>query len=125
MVPKYIKRETAKLFKTKNIIIDIDEIYFYTDEFNNIEEHEIKNEDILFFAFFRELDEGEYPAYEHWMVLEYLRNQNICVEIRRNWPREEYYFTISTEKLQHVSELFCNYDETTETAILYCLKKIL
>ena len=63
---KPISFTIAKLLKKKNVKIDTDEVIFYKDEVNNIEEHQIKNRDVLYnctgFGDFIP-DENEYQAY--------------------------------------------------------------
>lgn len=58
--------EIAKLLKEKKIKIDTEEVLFYRDEINNIEEHQIKNRDVLYnYTGFGDYitDENEYQTY--------------------------------------------------------------
>jgi hypothetical protein len=62
-----VKFEIAKLLKEKNVKIDTDDVLFYRDDVNNIEEHQIKNRDVLYNyigdGFFIP-DENEYQTYK-------------------------------------------------------------
>lgn len=58
--------EISRLLKEKGIKIDTDEVIFYRDEVNNIEEHQIKNRDVLYnYTGFDNYipDENEYQTY--------------------------------------------------------------
>ena len=58
--------EIAKLLKEKGLKIDANETIFYRDEVNNIEEHQIKNRDVLYnYTGFDDYvpDENEYQTY--------------------------------------------------------------
>ena len=46
--PTYISFEQAKWLKEKAFEIDTEEVLFYRDEINNIEEHQIKNRDVIY-----------------------------------------------------------------------------
>lgn len=61
-----VKFELAKLLKEKDIKIDTEEVLFYRDEVNNIEEHQVKNRDVLYnYTGFGNYtpDENEYQTY--------------------------------------------------------------
>jgi len=73
MEPKYITFEQAKWFKEKGYEIDTDEVLFCRDEINNIEEHQIKNRDVIYnVGILYMVDENEYRVYEQHQVVDWL-----------------------------------------------------
>jgi hypothetical protein len=83
--PTYITFEQAKWLKEKGYEIDTDEILFCRDEINNIEEHQLKNRDVIYNAtsINYKVGENEYRIYHQWEFVEWLRvNHGIWVEVR-------------------------------------------
>jgi hypothetical protein len=72
--PKYVSFSQAKLLKKKEIELDTEEILFYKDEVNNIEEHQLKNRDVIYNAtsINYKVDEDEYRTYHQWELVEWL-----------------------------------------------------
>lgn len=87
--------EIAKLLKEKGIKIDTDETIFYRDEINNIEEHQIKNRDILYnFTGFTDYipDENEYQTYKISEVVMWCFNKyKYSIEYSMNIPESGKY----------------------------------
>jgi hypothetical protein len=84
--PTYISFEQAKWLKEKAFEIDTEEVLFYRDEINNIEEHQIKNRDVIYngSSINYKVDEDEYRTYHQWEVCEWLRvNHGIWVYVKR------------------------------------------
>jgi hypothetical protein len=81
--PTYVTFDQAKWLKEKRFEINTENVLFYTDEVNNLEEHQIKNRDVIYDgSLFYKVDENEYRTYEQWQVLEWLRiNHGIWVEV--------------------------------------------
>lgn len=82
----YLSFEIAKLLKEKYIFIETDEIIFYRDNINNIEEHQIKNKNFLHtytgFNNKYSLDENEYQTYSIVDIIMWLYEKyNIWIEI--------------------------------------------
>jgi hypothetical protein len=74
MEPKYITFEQAKWLKEKGYEIDSNEVLFCRDEINNIEEHQIKNRDVIRARGIGYiLDDDEYRVYEQHQVVDWLR----------------------------------------------------
>lgn len=79
--------ELAKLLKEKGIKIDTDEVIFYVDEVNNIEEHQIINRNVLYnYTGLNDYtpDENEYQAYKISEVVMWLYEKHgiwitVCV----------------------------------------------
>jgi hypothetical protein len=77
MEPKYITFEQAKWLKEKGYEIDTDEVLFFRDEINNIEEHQIKNRDVIYNAGINYIvDEDEYRVYEQHQVVDWLLEEH-------------------------------------------------
>ena len=52
-------------------------------------------------------------------VIDFLREKyNITVEIRRNYPKNKYFYTIGSKTFQHVSETTFNYEDARAQGIL-------
>jgi hypothetical protein len=70
---KYTTYEQAKWLKKKGYEIDTDEVLFCRDEINNIEEHQIKNRDVIYNGgILYMVDENEYRVYEQHQVVDWL-----------------------------------------------------
>jgi hypothetical protein len=89
--PTYVTFEQAKLLKEKNYEIDTEEVLFCIDEVNNIEEHQIKNREVIYDGgLLHSLDENEYRVYHQWQVCEWLRvNHGIWVSVAIFVKRDE------------------------------------
>jgi hypothetical protein len=73
--PTYVTFEQAKWLKEKGYEIDTDEVLFCRDEINNIEEHQLKNRDVIYNAtsINYKVGENEYRIYHQWEFVEWLR----------------------------------------------------
>jgi hypothetical protein len=80
---KEVSFPIAKLLKEKNIKIDTEEVLFYRDEVNNIEEHQIKNRDVIYRADFNYIvDENEYQTYTIGEVVMWLyEKQGVWISV--------------------------------------------
>ena len=95
--PTYISFEQAKWLKEKAFEIDTEEVLFYRDEINNIEEHQIKNRDVIYngSSINYKVDEDEYRTYHQWEVCEWLRvKHGIWVEIVKPVRQKLFRFNI-------------------------------
>lgn len=74
---KYTTYEQAKWLKEKGYEIATDEVLFCRDEINNIEEHQIKNRDVIYNGgTFYVVDEDEYRVYEQHQVVDWLLEEH-------------------------------------------------
>jgi len=138
--PTYISFEQAKLLKEKKIEIDTDEVIFYRDEVNNIEEHQIKNRDVIYYDnnFLYKVIENEYRTYHQWEFIEWLGvNHGIWVVVTPvlvikaaspiKFDYEIYYF----DEIKYGDEVEINYlpSNTPQGAYLaafdYILKELI
>ena len=95
--PTYISFEQAKWLKEKAFEIDTEEVLFYRDEINNIEEHQIKNRDVIYngSSINYKVDEDEYRTYHQWEVCEWLRvNHGIWVYVLKGKASDNYGYRI-------------------------------
>jgi len=95
--PTYISFEQAKWLKEKAFEIDTEEVLFYRDEINNIEEHQIKNRDVIYngSSINYKVDEDEYRTYHQWEVCEWLRvNHGIWVYVKKGKESNNYGYSI-------------------------------
>ena len=132
----------AKLLKDKNLKIDTDEVLFYRDEINNIEEHQIKNRDVIYRADFSYIvDENEYQTYTIAEVVMWLYEKH-SIWISIDWtpqnngdeyPFKVFWYYFVSEKIGNPENTIDNVDETEfnspteayEAAIEYCLNKLI
>lgn len=56
------------------------------------------------------------PLYQQ--VIDWFREKDIVIEVRRNFPKDQYFYTIGSKTFQHVSESTFNYWKAREQAIL-------
>jgi hypothetical protein len=84
--PTYVTFKQAKKLKEKGFEIDTDEFLFCKDEVNNIEEHQIKNRDVIYNGgLLYLLNEDEYRIYEQWQVVEWLdKKYNQYIHIQKH-----------------------------------------
>ena len=128
----------AKLLKEKNIKIDTEEVLFYRDEVNNIEEHQIKNRDVLYnYTGFGDYitDENEYQTYMIADVVMWMYEKHgiwISVfEMERSEDWSNYFdYSIKQKKISLVDiskklEEFNNPTEAYEAAIEYTLNNLI
>ena len=51
-------------------------------------------------------------------IIDWFREKDIVIEVRRNFPKDQYFYTIGSKTFQHVSESTFNYWKAREQAIL-------
>jgi len=124
--------ELAKLLKEKHIKIDTEEVLFYRDEVNNIEEHQVKNRDVLYnytgFGNYT-LDENEYQTYMISDVVMWLYEKH-GIWISVDWTvffKEKVWFYSIRQKNQSskLKRLFNSPTEAYEAAITYTLTNLI
>lgn len=127
-----ISFELAKLLKEKDIKIDTEEVLFYRDEVNNIEEHQVKNIDVLYnYTGFGNYapDENEYQTYIISDIVMWLYEKHGI------WVHVEYMddvllfgfsvCTIKTNTIEIEEWKFNSPTEAYEAAIEYTLKNLI
>jgi len=94
--PTYITFEQAKSLKKKDLKIDTEEVLFYRDEVNNIEEHQIKNREVIYNGGLTyKVDENEYRIYHQWELVEWLRiNQDVWISVLECNDKSGFYWRI-------------------------------
>ena len=128
----------AKLLKEKDIKIDTEEVLFYRDEVNNIEEHQIKNRDLLYnYTGFGNYtpDENEYQTYMISDVVMWLYEKHgIWVRVTpipysdnlTHWRWEHMSTNYSTRNFKWKKEQdYMSPTEVYEDAIEYVLTKLI
>lgn len=133
ILSKEISFELAKLLKEKGVKIGTEKILFYKDEINNIEEHQIKNRNLLYNADAQFiLDENEYQVYTIGEVIDWLYEKyNLWIEVH-GWINQP----VGNQIWKNCFQSFINGDatdvsifktplETYEYAIKYCLKQLI
>jgi hypothetical protein len=83
----FVSFEQAKLLKEKRIEIPTEECFYVKDEINNIEEHQIKNRDVVYNGGINYIVlKNEYRVYYQSEFLEWLRiNHGIWISVRRSY----------------------------------------
>ena len=127
-----VKFEIAKLLKEKGIKIDTDEVIFYRDEVNNIEEHQIKNRDVLYSYTgmdpYPAFDENEYQTYIIAEVVMWLYEKHgIWIYPFRHDFNKEFYWSIDTKNEDEYTsdDKFNSPTEAYEAAIEYTLNNLI
>lgn len=83
-----------------------------------------KSNKTLFKIWYNEVVEGKTTCSAPlWQQTEdWLRNKNIIIEVRKNFPKNQYFYTIDSKTFQYVSESTFSYFEAREQAILKCIE---
>jgi hypothetical protein len=55
-------------------------------------------------------------------VIDWFREKDIVIEIRRNFPKDQYFYTVGGKTFQHVSDSIFNYLKAREHAILKAIE---
>jgi hypothetical protein len=125
MEPKYITFEQAKWLKEKGYEIDSNEVLFCRDEINNIEEHQIKNRDIIRARGIGYiLDDDEYRVYEQHQVVDWLLEKHgifvVVLPILYNGDAVMYYPSIFEQGVgEDIEEYFNSPQEAYSAAFDY------
>lgn len=124
--------EISCLMKEKGIKIDTDEVIFYRDEVNNIEEHQIKNRDVLYnYTGFDNYipDENEYQTYMIAEVVMWLyEKHDVWVSVQRDWDVGKclgFEAIIDDNDGSINTETFNSPTEAYSSAILYTLNNLI
>lgn len=122
MLSKEVNFKLAKLLKEKGFKIDTEKILFYKDEINNIEEHQIKNRNLLYKADVQFiLGENEYQVYTIGEVIDWLYDR---YEIWISVHQYKNTFSWRIVGLEFIDD-FKSPIEAYKHAIKYCLENLL
>lgn len=133
-----ISFELAKLLKEKDIKIDTEEVLFYRDEVNNIEEHQVKNIDVLYnYTGFGNYapDENEYQTYIISDIVMWLYEKHgIWIQVKpggklETWDfitqKKDNTFAVPYFEIKQHKPFFNSPIEAYEAAIEYTLKNLI
>ena len=128
--------EIAKLLKEKGIVIEVEDVVYYIDEVNNIEEHRIKNQDVLYhYPYYHTFkpDDNEYQTYTIVeIVMWFYEKHGIWIECLHRGDIGDFTFKYSklkdnfrTEPHYINEEGFNSPTEAYTKAIEHCLNKLI
>ena len=132
---KLLKFELAKPFKEKGLKIEVDEPLFYIDEIENIEEHQIKNREIVHvyqgYGFFIP-EENEYQTYTIGEVVMWLyAKHGIWISVSCDCGNDNLFYSkifsteIGIERCLWTIEGYSSPTEAYEAAIEHTLKNLM